>query len=122
MSTELRCAPFKGLDGAAVNSGDFADAATSPNDPVFFFHHANLDRLLMTWQQARFANDEDPTSGYPTDTFCDGHALNDVVSSAMPFSDLGLAPPGADDSAPYTNTLLMRAGQRDAAPYTYDTL
>ncbi|KAF4980281.1 hypothetical protein FDECE_17910 [Fusarium decemcellulare] len=26
--------------------------ATSPNDPVFFFHHAQIDRLWWKWQQA----------------------------------------------------------------------
>eukprot|EP01094_Clydonella_sp_ATCC50884_P011313 TRINITY_DN21109_c0_g1_i1.p1 TRINITY_DN21109_c0_g1~~TRINITY_DN21109_c0_g1_i1.p1 ORF type:complete len:445 (+),score=149.24 TRINITY_DN21109_c0_g1_i1:61-1335(+) len=29
--------------------GDFKDVVTSPNDPVFMLHHANLDRSKMWW-------------------------------------------------------------------------
>ena len=29
--------------------GDFADAWASPNDPIFFPHHANVDRALTRW-------------------------------------------------------------------------
>ena len=28
----------------------FQDVATSPNDPLFFLYHADVDRSLMTWQ------------------------------------------------------------------------
>lgn len=28
-------------------------AATSPNDPIFFLHHANVDRIWWKWQQRR---------------------------------------------------------------------
>lgn len=29
--------------------GDMGDVATSPNDPIFFSHHADMDRSAMTW-------------------------------------------------------------------------
>ncbi|KAJ4254533.1 hypothetical protein NW762_010132 [Fusarium torreyae] len=32
--------------------GGEMNPATSPNDPVFFFHHAQIDRLWWQWQQA----------------------------------------------------------------------
>ena len=31
---------------------------TSPNDPVFYLHHCNVDRLWALWQHAH------PASGY----------------------------------------------------------
>ncbi|KAJ2996118.1 hypothetical protein HDV02_000171 [Globomyces sp. JEL0801] len=30
--------------------GDMYDPDTSPNDPIFFMHHANIDRLWAVWQ------------------------------------------------------------------------
>lgn len=36
--------------------GDVGDIFTSPQDPVFFFHHSQLDRLWAIWQQ------QDPTN------------------------------------------------------------
>lgn len=37
-------------------------AGSSPNDPTFFLHHTNVDRLWALWQQ-KYGND-----GYPTAT------------------------------------------------------
>lgn len=31
------------------DGGDFQNMDTSPNDPIFMLHHANLDRLKMNW-------------------------------------------------------------------------
>jgi Mg-chelatase subunit ChlD len=47
---------------------------TSPNDPVFFLHHCNVDRLWALWQYAHPASAYLPASGGPT-----GHNLNDVM-------------------------------------------
>ena len=46
---------------------------TSPNDPVFFLHHCNVDRLWALWQHAHPASTYLPASGGPP-----GHNLNDV--------------------------------------------
>jgi len=46
---------------------------TSPNDPVFFLHHCNVDRIWAAWQ-ARNPGLYLPTSGGPT-----GHNLNDSM-------------------------------------------
>jgi tyrosinase len=55
---------------------------TSPNDPVFWLHHCNIDRLWAQWQpqhptEAAYL----PTAGGPT-----GHNLNDnmIFSTAPP--------------------------------------
>jgi Common central domain of tyrosinase/von Willebrand factor type A domain len=47
---------------------------TSPNDPVFFLHHCNVDRLWALWQYAHPASPYAPASGGPV-----GHNLNDVM-------------------------------------------
>jgi tyrosinase len=45
---------------------------TSPNDPVFFLHHANVDRLWAQWQATHPTVPYAPAAGGPP-----GHNLND---------------------------------------------
>ncbi|KAJ3168433.1 hypothetical protein HK101_011632 [Irineochytrium annulatum] len=43
-----------GVGGAVSGTdkyGDMVDPLISPNDPIFFLHHANIDRLWGLWQQ-----------------------------------------------------------------------
>jgi tyrosinase len=49
-------------------------AGTSPNDPVFFLHHANIDRLWARWQASPAGAPYGPTIGAPP-----GHGLNDAM-------------------------------------------
>jgi tyrosinase len=37
---------------------------TSPNDPVFFLHHANIDRLWAEWQAMHPDKTYEPKSAY----------------------------------------------------------
>jgi tyrosinase len=69
----------QGLEGWGHNSvheriGGDMGAGTAPNDPVFWLHHANTDRLWARWQQANGITNYQPTSGGPP-----GHNLNDVL-------------------------------------------
>ena len=58
---------------------DYRDAgsmfwSTSPNDPIFFLHHCNIDRLWSEWQQ------QNPTVGYvPNIGGPQGHNINDPM-------------------------------------------
>ena len=52
---------------------------TAPNDPVFFLHHANVDRLWATWQAAHSGKTYEPTKGQ------DG---NNADSAMAPFGDV----------------------------------
>ena len=85
--------------------GDFQDPVTSPNDPIFMLHHANLDRNKMSWM----SNNEDSSDyfyGFSTvgnviskstgklirvseegGGLYEGIALNDFVSSNWGFTD-----------------------------------
>jgi tyrosinase len=49
--------------------------STSPNDPVFFLHHANVDRIWANWQRKFYK-----TRGYlPSSGGPPGHNLNDPM-------------------------------------------
>jgi tyrosinase len=49
-------------------------AGTSPNDPVFWLNHTNVDRLWWQWQQRWGIASYQPVSGGPV-----GHNLNDTM-------------------------------------------
>jgi tyrosinase len=57
-----------------TNIGGDMGAGTSPNDPVFFFHHANCDRAWAEWQTRTSITNYQPLTGAPT-----GHNLNDLL-------------------------------------------
>lgn len=73
---------------------------TSPNDPVFFLHHNNIDRIWAAWQHAHPGSGYLPQSGGPA-----GHNGGD----AMQF--LTLPSPTPNGSLDYRRTL----------GYIYDT-
>lgn len=55
-------------DAGAAHGGSML-YNTSPNDPVFFLHHTNLDRLYAQWQQRHTPQFPADAAGYqPTDT------------------------------------------------------
>lgn len=54
--------------------GDMVNVNISPNDPVFFLHHCNVDRLWAIWQE------KNPSQGYlPTGEGPEGHNLYDLM-------------------------------------------
>ena len=54
--------------------------ATSPNDPVFYLNHCNVDRLWEAWmvKNGRTYLPTQATTGAPV-----GHRLNDVITSLV---------------------------------------
>ena len=56
-------------------------AGASPNDPVFWLHHSNIDRLWVEWQRRHGISYLPITGGRP------GHNLRDAM---WPFSTIGL--------------------------------
>jgi tyrosinase len=69
----------EGMDPVGSVYGTMAHDS-SPNDPVFFLHHANVDRLWVQWQD-RHGRNYEPVSGAPS-----GHNLNDAM---WPFFEIG---------------------------------
>jgi tyrosinase len=55
-------APINGIHGSVHIwvGGTMSDASVSPADPVFWLHHANLDRLWWDWYNSPQGNHEDP--------------------------------------------------------------
>lgn len=83
-------------------SKDMGDIITSPGDPIFFLHHAQLDRLWTLWQKRNLTERQYAISG--TATFLNyppspEFRLNDTI-------DLGkLSPRGPQPIRDFMNTL-----------------
>jgi|GEM_PF-532616 len=73
--------------------GNMGDVSASPNDPIFFLHHCNIDRLWAMWQIDGHAG----SAFYPAAGRSLGHNLNDLmwpwVGTATGYSS-GNAQPG----------------------------
>ncbi|MGI0011147.1 MAG: tyrosinase family protein [Nitrosopumilaceae archaeon] len=86
-------------------------ATTSPNDPVFFLHHCNVDRLWAIWQSMHPTEGYLPVSGGPL-----GHNLNDPMlpwgSTATPASVLNISSLGYsyDNMSPSTGSTTPPSG------------
>lgn len=54
--------PINGIHGGVHVwvGGTMSSPATSPADPVFWLHHANLDRLWWKWYKSAAGNHQDP--------------------------------------------------------------
>jgi len=110
--------------------GDLMDIITSPNDPIFMLHHANLDRS-KSWYMYNNYNKENIFWGFPVQNSRSvpanqeyaGINLNEPVSSAWGFTrkSLGLAAPG-DENALLTHADVLCMINVWTAPYVYDDI
>jgi tyrosinase len=72
---------------------------TSPNDPVFFLHHAFIDKVWADWQARKLEENPDFTTHYnPTKDGPPGHNLHDqlkpwkrTIADLLDISKLGYA-------------------------------
>lgn len=112
------------------------ETGASPNDPLFFLHHCNIDRLWAMWQQDGHAG----VAGYPSGTsYPRGHNLNDPmwpwVGTATGYSAPNLAAAVAAalpdysgeparrpiDLLEHRNIMMTIAGVPTQLGYAYDT-
>ncbi|MBH8561559.1 tyrosinase family protein [Nostoc sp. CENA67] len=104
--------------------GTFSSVPSSPNDPVFWIHHANVDRLWAEWQANGHAgSDFYPSTGQPY-----GHNLNDPM---WPW-DGGQSQPGTIGPGDIKSYLPILSPDDIVTPkdtlsirdygYTYDTI
>ena len=123
----------KGPDGL---SGDFADPVTSPNDPVFMPHHANVDRIKMMWMEKNRHLDGE-YYGYPEsnntifaevtyirgsgESSIDGINLFDESGNLWGFTaeSLGLELPSHAPGQLLTNADLLCMLTPERSPYKY---
>lgn len=86
-----RSAPLGGFRGSLESmhgpvhiwvGGDMA-TSTSPNDPVFFLHHCNIDRIWEAWKRQNPGKSYVPGNNV-TDPGIVGHRINDRVRSIFP--------------------------------------
>ena len=63
--------------------GHMSDVPTASNDPVFFLHHANVDRMFEAWLQIRNFNGTSPAYGL-NDGGHPGHNFRDYLVPFFP--------------------------------------
>mmetsp|Transcript_26847 Transcript_26847/g.49361 ORF Transcript_26847/g.49361 Transcript_26847/m.49361 type:complete len:333 (-) Transcript_26847:220-1218(-) len=137
-SPSIHSGPHREIGGTSGdNRGDFEDTVTSPNSPLFMFHHANMDRSKMWWMVAHSdlnctyydfplvdggVSTPGGAGGMGPSRRLDGYNLNDVVSSSWGFTsdDLGLTGAGTPTSQ-LTHAELICWMAPATAAYTYDT-
>jgi len=112
--------------------GDFADTWTSANEPIFFFHHANIDRHVTIWQAKH--KSKAPYYGYPKKWTGApslpglpglppnaGQDLDAVISDATPFDPTLVGLPSSHGPLKHSD-LIQVDGHTAFTPYTYDRL
>lgn len=56
-------------------------ASTSPNDPIFYLNHCNVDRMWAAWQRRNPTASYRPSAGASADL--EGHRMNDRLRSVF---------------------------------------
>ena len=102
--------------------GGHMGGGASPNDPIFYMHHCNIDRLWAMWQ----INGHQGAAFYPAAGRTQGHNLNDIMwpwvgatpgySPASPIADIVLPNFAADPIIHPADVLDHRA-----LGYSYDS-
>ena len=102
--------------------GDFFDIAGGVVDPIFFFHHMNLDRLLFHWELRHY--DLQPYYGFPTEGFGYGGNLDDLVggNNNAEFTNLFYGKWEYLGDGPYTHRQIWDATRLFDGVYTYDSV
>ncbi|KAK6221455.1 hypothetical protein LQW54_001557 [Pestalotiopsis sp. IQ-011] len=85
---------LEGLPHAQIHSIIFGDMgpATSPNEPLFFIHHANVDRAWAKWQGRNATRLADYTGFNDLD-----HTISASITDSMPIMALGDTEPIVQD-------------------------
>lgn len=97
---------------------------TSPNDPAFWLHHANIDRLWARWQERHGAGSFEPSAGVPRNSLDDpleplAQAAGSFTPTARGVSWLAALGYGyADETAndPEASTLACRVPGKSPSP------
>ncbi|KAJ2898555.1 hypothetical protein MKZ38_003846 [Zalerion maritima] len=88
--------------GVGGDLGEIGNVYSSPGDPLFYMHHANIDRLWWLWQKMDWRNRKNDIAGpdtmfaYPFNFFGDVEYANVTLDYEMDFGELFGA--GSDDN------------------------
>ncbi|KAK2032532.1 Di-copper centre-containing protein [Colletotrichum zoysiae] len=95
---------LEGVPHGAIHSavGGDMSPATSPNDPIFFLHHTQVDRLWSMWQQAK---PEERTTAFGGPKTQAGETPEATIEDTMSF--LGLIPDVKIKEVMSTQTALL---------------
>eukprot|EP01128_Nolandella_sp_AFSM9_P003524 TRINITY_DN1517_c0_g1_i5.p1 TRINITY_DN1517_c0_g1~~TRINITY_DN1517_c0_g1_i5.p1 ORF type:complete len:482 (+),score=106.36 TRINITY_DN1517_c0_g1_i5:353-1798(+) len=110
--------------------GDFEDSTTSPNGPLFMFHHANMERSKFMWMQNQAVSKceyfgfpvVDAATLGPGPRESPGHEgmnLNEISSQTWPFYKDELDLDSSAPSTALTHADLICWLTPATAPYTY---
>jgi len=83
-----------GHAGVGGDTGDMGNPYSSPGDPIFYLHHANMDRLWNKWQRANWPARSGDIAGpdvqfaYPWNFFGDIPYNNVTLGYEMDFIEL----------------------------------
>lgn len=127
-SGNFHSGPHQGIGGkSGSNRGDFEDPVSSPNDPIFMFHHANVERNRLKWM-ASHAAEASVYYGFGRHCFgprgesqncaTAGINLGDVAGAIFPFTteQLGLS---SLSSTSITHANILCYMGPSTAPYKY---
>jgi len=92
------------VNGERESIGSMANVWTSPNDPVFFLHHCNIDRLWDKWQRRHGLEYEPqtPVDGLPSGSINEAMSFGDRIRDTLAVSTFGYEYDGlaSDDTEP----------------------
>ena len=98
--------------------GDFADPISSCNDPLFGFHHANVDRNFEMWMRLNLIEGKTNFYNYPISGYAKGVNLNDAIGVNDTFYKVLVKHFG--NRLHTTKTVIISSYMRKF-PYRYDT-
>jgi tyrosinase len=95
-------ADFSPIPGA---NGDMGENDTAGLDPIFFFHHAHVDRMFWLWQQRKgFTDAFDVIAGYPGTNSVDSQGPTPgIYGGSWLTLDTPLNPFQKTENEPYTS-------------------
>ena len=103
--------------------GDMADVTSSPNDPIFWVHHMNMDRYWMFWKLIHY-DERDDYYGYYESGASTGGNLDDIMNEIDPFIDIYYDESNTklNNKGPYTARDIIDYTDFLTSDYTYDTI
>ena len=107
--------------GVGGDIGEIGNMYSSPGDPLFYLHHANLDRLWNQWQRVDFTNrvadmtGPDTMFAYPWDFFGPVPYTNITLNTLLDFK--GLLGPKPTDRYVEIKDVMDIAGPRLCVSY-----